>query len=233
MTKSVFAGAGLNLDGQPFPQWDAGISTNKIKSVGDSLSEAESGQAFRLSEAGVNTLADVANRHSVTPEALKDIIAATLQAYSHRPLEADPSLKSMPSLAETNFQPSLRQNAACHQPPQNTASSSSKHLYEGSTKFTQEAFDEIRTTFREWWRATRQRDHKALAAIGVLGSHSLKEIADEYLIAMLRFDKVPARALLDLLRMQSIADEQQSWFSKAWTRCREYMRWKSQPQRTE
>jgi hypothetical protein len=90
------------------PESRGGEETLRIQELGERLvkeqasTDSHEGVESQPSEAGVKALAGVANKYGITPEAMNDIISATLQAFNVRTAQPGPS-HEMPSLDEASF----------------------------------------------------------------------------------------------------------------------------------
>lgn len=98
MTTTTFATAGANVHGRDETKAEA----SSEKATTAAISESLRGVTAEPSADGIKALVDLANKHGITPGAMKDVIAATLQAFNVG--ASQPSIsREMPSLDEASF----------------------------------------------------------------------------------------------------------------------------------
>lgn len=90
MTIKTISAQGIDLDRHALPQRDKTAERGAGNAESAPVVYAGRGVAVQVTDEGVNALVDVANKHAITPEAMKDIITAALLALN---FEAKPKLQ--------------------------------------------------------------------------------------------------------------------------------------------
>jgi hypothetical protein len=211
MTYTTFAGAGLDVEGQSLPKADAGVS---LAAGGDSNSAFLRGYSEQLTGAGIKALADVANKHSITPGAMKDIIAAALQAF--RPTPSQPTV----DLAQESFVPGTKYAArgqhslSSHMADAIPSKSERRnHLTEDNISMSANgkedlaSFEKYRENHQRLWKLVRNAGESQWAKHGTTQVKELRRLADSYRSELHLFERVTDGMIQDILDMERVIKE--------------------------
>lgn len=207
MIYTTFAGAGLDVEGQSLPKTDAGVSLAAFSVDRDSHSE-------QPTEAGVQALAEVANKHGISPEAMKDIVTATLQAFRPAPSQPAVDLAQESFISDTKYaargQPNLSSPSADAIPSKSERRNqlSEDTIYVSTDgKENLASFEKYRENHQRLWKLVRNAGESQWAKHGTTQAKELRRLADAYRSELHLFERVTDGMIQDILDMERVIKE--------------------------